>query len=114
MRISDWSSDVCSSDLIDRRGEPELRLRRHALHAGYAAGAADSRAKRPGHADRAAHGERTGDAGATATRATGNGARLRSEGPRLGRECVSTCRSRWSPAPDRTKKENTKTQNKEK
>src|SRR3546814_5528428 len=38
MRISDWSSDVCSSDLLDRRmrllvehGHPESMLRKHAL-----------------------------------------------------------------------------------
>src|SRR3546814_17504723 len=29
MRISDWSSDVCSSDLhVDRDGDPDLRLHR--------------------------------------------------------------------------------------
>src|SRR3546814_9435671 len=26
MRISDWSSDVCSSDLVDRRGQRAARL----------------------------------------------------------------------------------------
>src|SRR3546814_10907868 len=61
MRISDWSSDVCSSDL-----------------AGRAAAAAGSGAD---------------DAGADDE---GPG---RSEERRVGKECVSTCRSRWSPYP---------------
>src|SRR3546814_3687395 len=65
MRISDWSSDVCSSDL-------------HAVvHSGVHAGGAG--------------------------RPTVRAARLhqdlcdRSEERRVGKECVSTCRSRWSP-----------------
>src|SRR3546814_6681182 len=78
MRISDWSSDVCSSDL-------------QALETGL-------------NADRLIH--------AAAVRA-GAGAALhyaldalpllkpfipaRSEERRVGKECVSTCRSRWSP-----------------
>src|SRR3546814_8021301 len=62
MRISDWSSDVCSSDLkkdatalVERRGKmAEDKI------------AAEERA-------------------------------ARSEERRVGKECVSTCRSRWSP-----------------
>src|SRR3546814_4965784 len=63
MRISDWSSDVCSSDL-------------EAMHQEHLAGL---------------------------LRQTGNGPlqsrnqRIRSEERRVGKECVSTCRSRWSP-----------------
>src|SRR3546814_7501023 len=64
MRISDWSSDVCSSDLLGlrwrrppgRRGRLTRRL-------------ADHRLRRQD----------------------------RSEERRVGKECVSTCRSRWSP-----------------
>src|SRR3546814_6717261 len=75
MRISDWSSDVCSSDLFDldpaiqieveaairidvavnQRCEAAIIIRRHPA--------------RP----------------------------FRSEERRVGKECVSTCRSRWSP-----------------
>src|SRR3546814_1227185 len=72
MRISDWSSDVCSSDLhgvvsisspafciaLRRRDGPGRRRMR------------DRARKRP---------------------------RGRSEERRVGKECVSTCRSRWSP-----------------
>src|SRR3546814_4786302 len=77
MRISDWSSDVCSSDLpcpprrrqpaalVDRRGRlGRPQPRRHA-------------ARRLPAPDRR-------DGG-------------RSEERRVGKECVSTCRSRWSP-----------------
>src|SRR3546814_1868059 len=32
MRISDWSSDVCSSDLDDRRQAPQARPQSAALH----------------------------------------------------------------------------------
>src|SRR3546814_11527038 len=35
----------------------------------------------------------------------------RSEERREGKECVSTCRSRWSPYPSKKKKHKTKTQN---
>src|SRR3546814_18505635 len=66
MRISDWSSDVCSSDLV--RAEHLLDLRRHDDAANLARQAL---AQDPGSG--------------------------RSEERRVGKECVSTCRSRWSP-----------------
>src|SRR3546814_5597825 len=68
MRISDWSSDVCSSDL-------------HRLH-------------------RARHLEGVIDAAPCRCADRLRGAFLcgiRSEERRVGKECVSTCRSRWSP-----------------
>src|SRR3546814_9128813 len=71
MRISDWSSDVCSSDLAF----DHLQHIRHVL----------GRRMLP----RRAHAE-TG-------RADSLGTRRRSEERRVGKECVSTCRSRWSP-----------------
>src|SRR3546814_5497190 len=68
MRISDWSSDVCSSDLLwralERLGRVRLQSRRY-------------------QGDDA---EPQGRAGVA-----------RSEERRVGKECVSTCRSRWSP-----------------
>src|SRR3546814_8486554 len=57
MRISDCSSDVCSSDLRDRSGRRAPRYQ------------APTAPRRP----------------------------RRSEERRVGKECVSTCRSRWSP-----------------
>src|SRR3546814_4987308 len=61
MRMSDWSSDVCSSDLLSRPAEKGrkffFKLLMFAVVAGH----------------------------------------QRSEERRVGKECVSTCRSRWSP-----------------
>src|SRR3546814_13394895 len=102
MRISDWSSDVCSSDL------------RHAEHAdpggercqvridGLQASAVGDVIFLPAAAE-------AGDIGAfreaSVARlhdladepAVHRLAELRSEARREGKECVSTCRSRWSP-----------------
>src|SRR3546814_3896654 len=87
MRISDWSSDVCSSDL-EKLGER--------LGASFVV-------------------ENKGGAGGTigmgeVARAAADGYTIgfssvsplvlspaRSEARRVGKECVSTCRSRWSP-----------------
>src|SRR3546814_14316455 len=98
MRISDWSSDVCSSDL-------QLVNRRHeALHLFKLLYRVPVRAKTqkprrptgpPGHHTQSAmfklkkpvQGQRLGCSPTTS----------RSEERRVGKECVSTCRSRWSP-----------------
>src|SRR3546814_2291807 len=66
MRISDWSSDVCSSDLIEQSGS----------HAGQL----KCRLSVPAVKAKIHVGES-----------------CRSEERRVGKECVSTCRSRWSP-----------------
>src|SRR3546814_17960591 len=107
MRISDWSSDVCSSDLIVvAQIALQLQLReqiecRRAINSHPIA--ADARA-------RAEFGERR-----KRHRRLGLGVGLhlalvivrmdRSEERRVGKECVSTCRSRWSP--DHYKKKKT-------
>src|SRR3546814_2190809 len=67
MRISDWSSDVCSSDLPRARA-PGLDVR--SAGGGFSAPCPCIRARLR---------------------------RRRSEERRVGKECVSTCRSRWSP-----------------
>src|SRR3546814_10539878 len=81
MRISDWSSDVCSSDLMPRGSA----IRFVALEAGanvslvlYSALEKLERYNMPDSlkAQHTAH--------------------YRSEERRVGKECVSTCRSRWS------------------
>src|SRR3546814_2148618 len=70
MRISDWSSDVCSSDLLhgtdtaSRLGGDEFAI---------LVGGPDARQRGHDLCD------------------------SRSEERRVGKECVSTCRSRWSP-----------------
>src|SRR3546814_3906863 len=74
MRISDWSSDVCSSDLgiIDAVIAVVELLQAGHIGRHVAVGRADDTG-RPGHD------------------------MVRSEERRVGKECVSTCRSRWSP-----------------
>src|SRR3546814_8356336 len=86
VRISDWSSDVCSSDL-DAGGEVADRARAGAHQVDLDAQAV------------AEHAARITDAAAAVDRiADGDGVDyLRSEERRVGKECVSTCRSRWSP-----------------
>src|SRR3546814_17267371 len=106
MRISDWSSDVCSSDL--RGVDARILARRHAGlqavrhvrqrllllglrqlldlffdHTGDLHNAFHHRAL-----EYATHRLASGDARTILER---------SEERRVGKECVSTCRSRWSP-----------------
>src|SRR3546814_12189511 len=90
MRISDWSSDVCSSDLHRRAcprqdADPLLHVRRTAGNAEPLAerrlsGHSRTRARR-WHRGDPAHGRGDGSSP------------LRSEERRVGKECVSTCRS---------------------
>src|SRR3546814_12886431 len=78
MRISDWSSDVCSSDL-------KRALRRAPVgKCGI---------------DRAPDEARIERRGQQVLRPT-----ARSEERRVGKECVSTCRSRWWPYHEKKKK----------
>src|SRR3546814_16723148 len=91
MRISDWSSDVCSSDLVDKQATPTrpptwrptlnsatpwaiggpLRSQRVTIVNGMKRKLSPSPRSRRGGV-------------------------MRSEERRVGKECVSTCRSRWS------------------
>src|SRR3546814_11631508 len=82
MRISDWSSDVCSSDLIRIVGKAAVFD--HQLP-GVGAVAAGVPAQRCAAGEVAMDLHRAHDVFA------------RSEERRVGTECVSTCRSRWSP-----------------
>src|SRR3546814_7390254 len=79
MRISDWSSDVCSSDLKLARGFLPVRThsRHHLANPDFRAAVANSLASEAKAVDAYA---------------------ARSEERRVGKECVSTCRSRWSPS----------------
>src|SRR3546814_1611898 len=81
MRISDWSSDVCSSDLtlIVRSVEDSIARGTVALRK-----ASDSRNAAQATTLLEAIEEFGFDA-------------CRSEERRVGKECVSTCRTRWSP-----------------
>src|SRR3546814_10033071 len=83
MRISDWSSDVCSSDLSTEAASTNTR----------ATGPFSCGIRLPGFLVLL-----LSDAFAGAVVQTiALVATMRSEERRVGQECVSTCRSRWSP-----------------
>src|SRR3546814_16671949 len=110
MRISDWSSDVCSSDLLGR-----LRidfLQRHADHAAtHPAGFLEllDRAHRQVDRGREAHAHvAAGGAEDLRVDADPLAVDVRSEERRVGKECGSPCKSRGSPSPSK-KKNKTKT-----
>src|SRR3546814_21048752 len=100
MRISDWSSDVCSSDLCDITRAPVLGrlVDEAAVHeqplpvAVEIVVAAEVKAERAGDAGEAAQCQRR----QRRLRPLVAGA-IRSEERRVGKECVSTCRYRGSP-----------------
>src|SRR3546814_10530873 len=71
MRISDWSSDVCSSDLMTGTTAVRNLVREGKIH------------QIPGTMQ--------------VSQKDGMQTMDRSEERRVGKECVSTCRSRWSP-----------------
>src|SRR3546814_2373819 len=80
MRISDWSSDVCSSDLWYGRcdGQPT----------GTSAWSTDRTRRRSPRSSIPTPRRHPRNASALLSR---------SEERRVGKECVSTCRSRWAP-----------------
>src|SRR3546814_17550844 len=81
MRISDWSSDVCSSDLRMTRPSPASPGR-----------------SRSAPTNPPMTGQASTTSSASTTPSTSSSTRpARSEERRVGKECVSTCRSRWSP-----------------
>src|SRR3546814_3555779 len=93
MRISDWSSDVCSSDLleaiapilpIDHQCVVAVQIPAPAVESTNEFGAAAIAVHQPAAPVRAAV-------------VIGLDGVRRSEERRVGKECVSTCRSRWSP-----------------
>src|SRR3546814_20840247 len=103
MRIRDWSSDVCSSDLDPGNRAPGIRADTFGEEREVRAGIVCEDRNRP-------HGlfdpfkpvanplgfpyvEGYGHRGEALS------AQTRSEARRVGKEWVSTCRSRWSPYP---------------
>src|SRR3546814_18206525 len=127
MRISDWSSDVCSSDLAKleetvadynraaETGRDRLGRRHMPLPIAQPPFYALPIASYPvrGFAglkvDTAFHVLDSDAKPITGLYAVGEvlGSNLRSEERRVGKECVSTCRSRWSPYPSKKKKKKT-------
>src|SRR3546814_16117479 len=103
MRISDWSSDVCSSDLYFEALQPDPPLfgrspveiarieswTRRIENDGYTAVVYAFRNSRDAFKGRAASGKWPPIPQIPEL--------ARSEERRVGKECGSTCRSRWSP-----------------
>src|SRR3546814_2649724 len=90
LRISDWSSDVCSSDLEGHNAFA------YVFEGGATIGEGDDARTLATHEMGV-----LGGGGTLRLQAGKDGARLvlvaRSEERRVGKEWVSTCRSRWSP-----------------
>src|SRR3546814_16718360 len=133
MRISDWSTDVCSSDLSigrwaaseglasadpavlhDSLADPTTRLTMPLQRQAFTPPSApalrefpyvrDQNPQGPGSCCRP-HCAGLGLGGHAMDRmAVGLSARTRSEERRVGKECVSTCRSRWWPYHQNKKK----------
>src|SRR3546814_19041329 len=98
MRISDWSSDVCSSDLaIDwsRELDTEVLKPLDRFPTPDELVAPEPPADTPLDPDRAGRYPTSCGRKAQASHRFHE----RSEERRVGKECVSTCRSRWSPYP---------------
>src|SRR3546814_15953432 len=99
MRISDWSSDVCSSDLalvgvgIIARQRP-APVAEHAVEAGRALPILSAALAAQRRADTIFAEPQQGQAVGLIEAQAGL---HRSEERRVGKECVSTCRSRWPP-----------------
>src|SRR3546814_10121499 len=79
MRISDWSSDVCSSDLYLIVSHNAVTMAR--MHRLFGVTMVERGVSR-----------------LVSVNLGGAEALLRSEERRVGKECVSTCRYRWSPS----------------
>src|SRR3546814_4485486 len=99
MRISDWSSDVCSSDLLR-----ELLQQGHEPKVEQGVSAWQVRFRERGYPRLTQSFTTRRDAEQFLKQVEADRAKglfvdytARSEERRVGKECVSTCRSRWSP-----------------
>src|SRR3546814_12635268 len=103
MRISDWSSDVCSSDLEISCPSQCESLTNPVLHSRCCDFILDDKVSdkilaRVSNNTSKPHSYYKEDVQIN----------RRSEERRVGKECVSTCRSRWSPYHEKKKKKETK------
>src|SRR3546814_17779536 len=99
MRISDWSSDVCSSDLVARLGTHVTNFAAVMEQVQQVSQSIEAIAKTTNMLalNAAIEAERAGDAGRTFAVVAAEVKKLRSEERRVGKEWVRKCRSRWSP-----------------
>src|SRR3546814_13308304 len=97
MRISDWSSDVCSSDLVAKGQLPadtDTHLAAHGAIA-FVGGLMRDWVEAPDTFDLKAAAPQLMDTYIAGLRVSPP--RIRSEARRVGTVCVSRCRSRWVP-----------------
>src|SRR3546814_15507957 len=96
MRMSDWSSDVCSSDLAGGGDKSRSAERKGGLQGvnrvGWHVEGLEPLRRQQIVGDEARH-----PALGHLKPGVVHVERIRSEERRVGKECVSTCRSRWSP-----------------
>src|SRR3546814_18799774 len=99
MRISDWSSDVCSSDLqkIAALTAFHGEQSREVIRANRERLAIERRQQQAILAEQRNGIQQQLEAASAAEDVRNQIAEVRSEERRVGKECVSTCRSRWSP-----------------
>src|SRR3546814_17383289 len=99
MRISDWSSDVCSSDLILKQLSQDSNFQSD-IKFDLCRTAIDHWTRKvvlsPEHANKLVENYRVVHVYKRFTELN-SACKARSEERRVGKECVSTCRSRWSP-----------------
>src|SRR3546814_14857949 len=112
MRISDWSSDVCSSDLVAELSDQDM-LDLAAYYSGLAPPPADPAAEpAPVDTTLARRGEQLYVMGDPAKGIPPfQGCPGRSAERRYGKARASPCRSRWSPYPIKKQTHNTKQTN---
>src|SRR3546814_12955493 len=100
MRISDWSSDVCSSDLGGAGYEALVDGGADSTYAAwYPDGGGNLLLRAGGNltSDLMAYYGPTAESQELRGQRSGVDQGNRSEERRVGKECVSTCRSRWAP-----------------
>src|SRR3546814_20058702 len=99
MRISDWSSDVCSSNLLEANAAVNFPITDN-----LAGKVSILHNSMDGFFRNYGDGRRIGERHVTSLRGylkyeqgDYDATLIRSEERRVGKECVSPCRSRWSP-----------------
>src|SRR3546814_13412084 len=103
MRISDWSSDVCSSDLLFNHSEGSKKARENIwrlssdIKSSVASLPLDSSVSTSWMNYLGRIGNYAKEADRSVEPEEYYKVMSRSEERRVGKECVSTCRSRWSP-----------------
>src|SRR3546814_20712856 len=106
MRISDWSSDVCSSDLKATEPTPEKEKKPEETDDFASVLKTVQKMKRAAAqpAEPAENAPQTSESTVRQSNFDASRPLSRSEERRVGKECVSTFRSRWSPYHSKKKK----------